>query len=69
MSIKQRSLVDQKRSAELGIIIDEMGQAMWNASKEYIAGSESPLTLRMKNVLCKFQDYCTRYYGKKTKDA
>jgi hypothetical protein len=61
----RKTLKEQRRDGELGLIIDEMGRAMWNANKEYIAGSDSPLTPNMNNALCKFQDYCARYYGKK----
>ncbi len=61
---------EQKRAAELGQIIDEMGQAMWNANPEYIASApERLLTPNMNKALCKFQDYCVRYYGQKTKNA
>lgn len=62
--MKVKSKKEQARDAELGVIIDEMGRAMWDANKNYIAGSESPLTLSMNMALCKFQDYCTKYYGK-----
>lgn len=65
MKMKVRSKKDQRLAAELGEIIDQMGQAIWNADKKYIARSESPLTSRMNDALCKFQDYCARYYGKK----
>ena len=64
--MKRNSLKQQRLNAELGTIIDEMGRAMWNANKEYIATSESPLTLNMNAALCKFQDFCARHYGKKS---
>jgi hypothetical protein len=61
----RKTLKEQRREGELGLIIDEMGRAMWNANKEYIAGHDVPLTASMNDALCKFQDYCIRYYGKK----
>ena len=64
IGIVRRSKEQQRIAAELGEIIDEMGQAMWSANKEAIA-SGVILTLRMSGVLGKFQDYCARYYGKK----
>jgi hypothetical protein len=63
--MKPKSRTQQSLDGELGLIIDQMGLAMWNANKEYIASSESPLTANMNAALCKFQDYCMRYYGKK----
>jgi hypothetical protein len=65
MKPKIRSLKAQQHDGELGLIIDEMGRAMWNANKEYIA-SGVPLTLSMSGALAKFQDFCARYYGKKS---
>jgi hypothetical protein len=65
MRIKRKTLADQRRDAELGLIIDEMGRAMWNAEKDYIARTTGPLTLNMNLALRKFQDYCVKYYGKK----
>jgi len=65
MKIKSRR--QQCIDAELGLIIDEMGLAMWNADKQYIARSEAPLTLNMNAALCKFQNYCVKYYGKNEK--
>lgn len=65
MKTVRKSKQEQARDAELGLIIDEMGRAMWSANKEYIASSDSPLTLAMNTALCQFQDYCARYYGKK----
>lgn len=61
-----RSKKEQRLAAELGEIIDEMGQAMWNADKEYVA-SRNPcmgLTLKMEMVLYNFTDYCVKHYGK-----
>ena len=62
---RQKSEREQQIDAELGLIIDEMGKAMWDADKEYIAKSESPLTINMNAALCKFQNYCARYHGEK----
>jgi hypothetical protein len=60
-----KSKKQQRLDAELGLIIDHMANAMWNANPEYIATHESPLTDNMNSALCEFQDYCARYYGKK----
>ena len=38
-TMKVRSKKQQRTAAELGEIITEMGQAMWNADKKYIATS------------------------------
>lgn len=57
----RKSKKDQKRDAELGLIIDEMGQAMWRANRSYIASApEHLLTPSMNLALCKFQDFCIR---------
>jgi hypothetical protein len=65
--IQLKSRKQQKRDAELGLIIDEMDRAMWSANKEYVASMpEHILTPNMNAALCKFQDYCARYYGKKS---
>jgi hypothetical protein len=69
MMPKRKTQRQQRLDGELGLIIDGMVQAMWNANKEYIAMAESPITLAMNMALCRFQDYCVRYYGKKTQDA
>jgi hypothetical protein len=65
----RKSKKEQSRDAELGLIIDEMGRAMWNADKEYIGNAEqegrAPLTISMNAALINFQNFCRRYYGKK----
>ena len=61
---KFKTMKQQKLDGELGLIIDEMGRAMWNANKEAIANG-LPLTMSMSDALAKFQDYCMRHYGKK----
>jgi hypothetical protein len=64
---KLKSLKQQKLDGELGLIIDEMGRAMWNANKEYIAQPRIgivAMTLGMRAALDKFQAYCEKYYGK-----
>ncbi len=67
MKMQTRSRKQQRIAAELGGIIDEMGQAMWSANKAYVATApDHVLTPRMNEVLCKFQDYCVRYYGQKS---
>jgi hypothetical protein len=42
--IRRKTAKEQKRDAELGLIIDEFGRAMWNANKSYIAtyGGRTP---------------------------
>jgi hypothetical protein len=65
IGMMRKSREQQRMDAELDLIIDDMGRAMWAANKEYIATSESPLTLHMNEALCKFQDFCIRYYGQK----
>lgn len=59
MKMQMRSRKQQRIAAELGGIIDEMGQAMWNADKEYVAGGfDIRLTYNMAKVLWKFKQYC-----------
>lgn len=65
MKVKSKTLKEQKVDAELGLIIDKMGLAMWNANKVHIATAESPLTLAMNDALILFKDHCMRRYGKK----
>jgi hypothetical protein len=55
----------QSLRGELRCIADEMGEAMMSANIEWVARSETPLTLRMNDVLCKFQDYCMEHYDEK----
>ena len=64
--ITQRSKKQQRIAAELGEIIDEMGQAMWGADKKYIASSRTELrmTPNMRKALWDFREYCVRYHGK-----
>jgi hypothetical protein len=68
---KFRSLKQQRLDGELGLIIDEMGRAMWNANKEYIGQRTGilpmtlPMTLAMRVALEKFQHFCEEHYGKK----
>lgn len=64
---QRKSKKQQALDAELGLIIDEMGCAMWNANKEYIGRSTDgmPLTESMRFVLYKFQGYCQDNYGQK----
>jgi len=57
--MKVRSKKQQRIAAELGEIIDEMGQAMWNAHRASI-DYDHPMTLRMSDVLARFQDFCAR---------
>ena len=57
---QRRSKKQQAIAAELGLIIDHMAQAMWNANRGWVASSESPLTYNMNNALIEFQDFCAR---------
>lgn len=69
--IVRKSKKQQALDAELGLIVDEMGRAMWNADRSYIAnslGHDSAggvcLTPNMQAALAKFKAYCHFYYGK-----
>jgi len=69
--MKRNSKRQQALDAELGLIIDEMGQAMWNANRSYIADNLCPgdpmnvcLTFNMRYALRKFKKFCEEYYGK-----
>jgi glycine cleavage system aminomethyltransferase T len=69
---KVKSEKAQRLDAELGLIVDEMGRAMWNADKTYIATSMGHIsaggvcpTTNMQLALAKFKDYCERHHGKK----
>ncbi len=61
------STLKQRLNAELGLIIDEMGKAMWDADKEYIASRRTDLSLtsNMRLALWKYQEFCMEHYGKK----
>lgn len=67
---KRKSNGRQDHDGELGLIIDEMGRAMWNADKEYIAKHKNiistintVLTPNMRLALDKFKFYCEAYHG------
>jgi hypothetical protein len=64
--IRLKSRKEQRLDAELGLIIDDMGKAMWNANKDYIASSRTELRLtdHMRQALWKYQEYCLEHYGK-----
>lgn len=66
MKPKSSTLKEQQLNAELGLIIDELGQAIWKADKKYIArsSSDTPLTFNMSTALYKFKFYCQDHYGK-----
>jgi hypothetical protein len=68
MKVKFRTSKQQRLDGELGLIIDEMGRAMWNADKEYVSRNIGilSLTLNMRAALNKFQDFCARNYGQKS---
>ena len=59
-----KSSKQQRLDAELGVIIDEMGKAMWAANKEYLAERHLVCTMHMEEVLGKFQAFCEKVYGK-----
>jgi hypothetical protein len=62
----RKSKKQQALDAELGLIIDEMGRAMWAANRDYIARSTNPheLTFNMTLALHKFKYFCEDHYGK-----
>lgn len=62
--LKRKTLRQQQLDAELGLIIDEMGQAMWNADKMYIARVRG-MTIKMLKAFDKFIGFCRRNYGQK----
>jgi hypothetical protein len=61
-----KSKKQQALDAELGLIIDDMGRAMWAANKEFIAASrtEIQMTAHMRSALWAFQEFCQVHYGK-----
>lgn len=66
--MKTNSLKQQRLNAELGLIIDDMGKAMWNANKEYIATANISvvgLTLHMREALSKFKEFCENHTNEK----
>ena len=66
MKILRKSRKQQALAAELELIIDDMGQAMRDANKEYIAQNISVVTLtpHMRIALDKFKWYCAENYGR-----
>ncbi len=63
--MQRKSKHQQTLDAELSLIIDEMSRAMWNANKAHVATWKTALTCNMELVLCKFHEYCVRYYSEK----
>jgi hypothetical protein len=63
--MKLKSKKQQALDAELGLIIDEMGKAMWGANKEYIARGTAiiNITPNMRIALDKFKAFCEAHYG------
>jgi len=59
-----KSKKQQRLDAELGVIIDEMGRAMWAANKEYLAERHIALTPHMQETLGLFLAFCEENYGK-----
>lgn len=64
MKTKTNSMKQQRLNGELGLIIQEMERAMWNADKEYIARTISAvsLTVSMRQALDKFKAFCEAHY-------
>ena len=62
----RKSKKQQRLDAELGEIIGEMGKAMWNADKQYIARADGlqAYTFNMLLALTKFKFFCEDHYGK-----
>lgn len=65
IGIAVKSKKQQRLDAALGLIIDEMSRAMWNANRDYIARSTSlvALTPHMRAALDEFQAFCADNYG------
>lgn len=63
--MRLKSEKQQRLDAELGLIIDEMARAIYNANREWVARSDNPLTLHMNEVLSRFQTFCQDNYGAK----
>lgn len=63
----RKSKKQQALDAELGLIIDEMKRAMWNADREYIARQSGlhATTLNMRLALTKFKIFCGDHHDKK----
>lgn len=65
--IRVKSKKAQARDAELGLIIEEFGRAMWNANKEYIAAVSDYMNGRlsftgaMNAAWYKYVEFCFRY--------
>ncbi len=61
---RRKSKKQGQLDAELGLIIDEMGRAMWNSNKYFIAQT-ARFTLNIELVMDKFRAYCRKYYSEK----
>jgi hypothetical protein len=57
MKPKLKSLKQQRLDAELGLIIDEFGRAMFNADKAYIA-ERNTFTPNMHFAWLKYLNFC-----------
>ena len=64
IGVVRKSKKQQALDAELGLIIDEVGRAMWSASKEYVA-MYGPTTANIRSAMYKFQAFCEEHYGEK----
>jgi hypothetical protein len=67
IGVVRKSKKQQALDAELGLIIDEMGRAMWSADKQHMADSKSDRTMSLNMLLAlyKFADFCKEHYGQK----
>lgn len=59
---KFKTLKQQKRDGELGLIIDEFGRAMWNANRHYVTGrfghAYPCFTPNMEAAWAKYVEFC-----------
>lgn len=65
---KTKAKLEKKFDGELGLIIDEMGRAMWNANRQYIAqpaGCQHENGIRftpsMQRAWALYVDFCMRH--------
>ena len=65
---KTKLKVEKKYDGELGLIIDEMGRAMWNANRQYIGKGVCcshenwiRFTPSMERAWALYVDFCMRH--------
>lgn len=63
--MKIKTLRQHKLDGELGLIIEEMGRAMWNANRKYIGrslryGDNIRFTPSMLGAWNRYVDFCAR---------